>query len=136
LRNKDGHCYFRPLKSLYSSRQLRLCPLGEKGGFQGFLWFFQKSIALRCAAEPLWDGSRSELLRTVPLYQQFLKKKGRFSVLFSCENIGEGTERFSKNRQILWQEVPNIIEKHSAILLVHHKATHFFEQKKFREKQD
>lgn len=65
-----------------------------------------------------------------------LKKKGRFSVLFSCENIGEGTERFSKKRQILWQEVPNIIEKHSAILLVHHKATHFFEQKKFREKQD
>ena len=49
---------------------------------------------------------------------------GRFSVLFSCENIGEGTERFSKKRQILWQEVPNIIEKHSAILLVHHKGSH------------
>ena len=37
----------------------RAVPHEEKGGFQGFLWFFQKDIALRSSAPLGWFTKRT-----------------------------------------------------------------------------
>ncbi len=51
----------------------RAVPHEEKGGFQGFLWFFSERYSA-AQQRPFGAVREANCLEQVPLYRQFLKK--------------------------------------------------------------